>query len=107
VWWSHLSFLQQINPIFHHNVAKGKYYITASCGHFSRTIDDAKIFEQTPGGPVPFLLLDGHHSHLEVPFLDYIFNDHKWFVCIGVPYAMHYWHRGWLMTDIIPLINFA
>jgi hypothetical protein len=75
---------------------------------------------------------------LEVPFLDYVFDErHKWFVCIGVPYATHYWqvadsselngtfkmylteakevhflakppgHRGWTMTDIIPLVNYA
>jgi molybdopterin converting factor small subunit len=103
-----------------------------------KTIDDAGVFERTPGGPVPFLLLDGHHSRLEVPFLDYIFDDkHKWFVCIGVPYATHYWqvadsselngtykmaltkgkevhflakppgHKGWSMTDIVPLVNYA
>jgi hypothetical protein len=103
-----------------------------------KTIDDAEVFDRIPGGPVPFLLLDGHHSRLEVPFLDYIFNDdHKWFVCIGVPYATHYWqvadsselngtykmaltkgkeahfrakppgHRSWSMTDIIPLVNYA
>ena len=70
--------------------------------------------------------------------MNYIFDDaHKWFVCIGVPYATHYWqvadssklngtykiyltkgkelyflakppgHKGWSMTDIIPLVNYA
>jgi hypothetical protein len=103
-----------------------------------KAIDDSGVYERVPGGPIPFLLLDGHHSCLEVPFLDCIFSeDHKWLVCIGVPYAMHYWqvadsselngtykmeltrakeahfqakppgHKGWSSTDIIPLVNTA
>jgi hypothetical protein len=103
-----------------------------------KAIDDLEVFERTPDGPMPFLLLDGHHSRLEVPFLDYIFDEeHKWYVCIGVPYGTHYWqvadsselngtykmaltrgkeihfnakppgHKGWAMTDIIPLLNYA
>jgi hypothetical protein len=40
----------------------------------------------------PFLLLDGHHSRFEIPFLDYIHNkDHEWVCCIGVPYGTHIW----------------
>jgi hypothetical protein len=40
----------------------------------------------------PFLLLDGHHSRMMLPFLDYINNpNHKWFTCFGVPYATHLW----------------
>lgn len=43
-------------------------------------------------GKTPFLLLDGHHSRLELPFLDYIFDkSHEWSVCIGVPYGTHLW----------------
>jgi hypothetical protein len=40
----------------------------------------------------PFLLLDGHHSRMMLPFLEYI-NDPKtkWFTCFGVPYATHIW----------------
>jgi len=39
-----------------------------------------------------FLLLDGHHSQMMLPFLEYI-NDpeHKWVGCFGVPYATHVW----------------
>ena len=44
---------------------------------------------------LPFLLLDGHQSRLELPFLQYINDEkkegHKWMVCIGVPYATHFW----------------
>jgi len=36
----------------------------------------------------PFLLLDGHGSRFELPFLDYIVDPtSKWTVCIGVPYG--------------------
>ncbi len=40
----------------------------------------------------PFLLLDGHHSPMMLPFLQYV-NDprHKWYCCFGVPYATHVW----------------
>ena len=40
----------------------------------------------------PFLLLDGHGSRLEMPFLQYINNpeDH-WVVCLGVPYGIALW----------------
>jgi hypothetical protein len=41
----------------------------------------------------PFLLLDGHGSRLELPFLQYVNTslEHKWVVCIGVPYGTSYW----------------
>jgi hypothetical protein len=40
----------------------------------------------------PFLLLDGHGSRFQLPFLDYITAEEtKWTVCIGVPYGMHVW----------------
>jgi len=43
----------------------------------------------------PFLLLDGHGSRFELPFLDYIRNDEtKWKVCIGVPYGTNLWQVG-------------
>ncbi|MFN9982628.1 MAG: hypothetical protein ACK53Y_22055, partial [bacterium] len=84
----------------------------------------------------PFLLLDGHHSRMMRPFLEYI-NDpeHKWVACFGVPYATHVWQvadasslngcfkieltkakRKYLQhrskpkfepTDIVPLVNMA
>lgn len=43
-------------------------------------------------GVKPFLLLDGHHSQFEVPFLEYIHDDnHAWVACIGVPYGTQWW----------------
>ena len=58
-------------------------------------IDGHGVFPRVPGGPTPFLLLDGHGSRLEVPFLKYI-NDttHKWVVCIGVPNGTSIWQVG-------------
>jgi hypothetical protein len=53
-------------------------------------LDDLNVFNQTIAKS--FLLLDGHHSRMSLPFLQYI-NDtkHHWLVCFGVPYATHVW----------------
>jgi hypothetical protein len=58
-------------------------------------LDELKLFPRVPGGPNPFLLLDGHGSRFELPFMVYI-NDPQttWFVCIGVPYGTSYWQVG-------------
>jgi len=57
-------------------------------------IDSYNVFERTEGLS-PFLLLDGHGSRFEIPFLDYITNkDHEWQVCIGVPYGTSLWQVG-------------
>jgi hypothetical protein len=54
-------------------------------------MDARKLFERDTGNS-PFLLLDGHHSRLNLSFLEYISNpDHLWRVCIGVPYGTHVW----------------
>jgi hypothetical protein len=40
----------------------------------------------------PFLLLDGHHSRMMQPFLEYINEPaHKWHCYFGEPYTMHIW----------------
>ena len=43
----------------------------------------------------PFILLDGHGSRLELPFLKYVNTpeDH-WVACIGVPYGTALWQVG-------------
>ena len=48
-----------------------------------------------PGVPIPFLIVDGHQSHLDPMFVNYI-NDqrHTWKVCLGVPYATTLWQVG-------------
>ena len=55
------------------------------------TIDHYKVMNRSEG-KLPFLLLDGHGSRFELPFLEYITDaDHKWMVCIGVPYGTSLW----------------
>lgn len=57
-------------------------------------LDKQACFDRSNGSK-PFLLLDGHHSRLELSFLDYIVDpDHEWVVCIGVPYGTHLWQVG-------------
>jgi hypothetical protein len=54
-------------------------------------MDSLNLFDRSDGIR-PFLLLDGHHSRFEIPFLDYIHNkEHEWVCCIGVPYGTHIW----------------
>ena len=54
-------------------------------------MDKLGLYENEDGQR-PFLLLDGHHSRFELPFLQYIMDkEHWWTVCIGVPYATHLW----------------
>ena len=51
-----------------------------------------KVFSRVGGRRWPFLLLDGHGSRVELPFLNYI-NDgaYPWVVYIGVPYRTALW----------------
>ena len=52
-----------------------------------QTLDYHGIFDRSTGR-MPFLLLDGHGSRFELPFLNYVTDtDHPWKVCIGVPYG--------------------
>jgi hypothetical protein len=56
-----------------------------------QSIDSHDVFDRSNGNK-PFLLLDGHHSRLKLPFLRYINDDnHPWTVCLGVPYGTHLW----------------
>ena len=59
-----------------------------------QTLDSYNIFNRT-NRVKPFLILDGHKSRLELPFLQYINTpkDH-WVVCIGVPYGTALWQVG-------------
>ena len=59
-----------------------------------QTIDSNKLFPWNDGVK-PFLLLDGHGSQLELPFLNYINNPaNHWIACIGVPYGTSLWQVG-------------
>jgi hypothetical protein len=54
-------------------------------------MDSFNIFDRSNNNR-PFLLLDGHHSRLDLPFIDYIRGTgHEWITCIGVPYGTHKW----------------
>ena len=58
------------------------------------TLDHIGVFDRSEG-KIPFLLLDGHGSRIQLPFLEYINNpDHLWCVCIGVPYGTALWQVG-------------
>jgi hypothetical protein len=40
----------------------------------------------------PILILDRHHSQMDIEFLEYVNQlEHKWYVCLGVPYRTHKW----------------
>ena len=58
------------------------------------TLDVMKVIPRNDNVK-PFLLLDGHGSRLELPFLNYINTpeDH-WVVCLGVPYGTALWQVG-------------
>jgi len=58
-----------------------------------RHIDTCLEWDRTEA--TPFLLLDGHGSRFELPFLDYVNSpETKWTVCIGVPYGTNLWQVG-------------
>mmetsp|Transcript_25354 Transcript_25354/g.42135 ORF Transcript_25354/g.42135 Transcript_25354/m.42135 type:complete len:173 (+) Transcript_25354:316-834(+) len=60
-----------------------------------KRMDNLDLFPRVPDGPLPFLLLDGHGSRLQLPFLKYI-NDpsHIWKVCLGLPNGTALWQVG-------------
>lgn len=113
--------IPQENNMFHEdNYGKGKYFPGPPKCHFRgkevpcyvthspkgsitstiltdvlRHIDRIDVFPRGETNPTPFLLLDGHGSRLEVPFLSYVNNPaHKWVVCIGVPNGTSIWQVG-------------
>lgn len=58
-----------------------------------KQFDDGIVTRQE--GVTPFLLIDGHQSRLDHTFLSYINNEnHKWRVCLGVPYGTSLWQVG-------------
>ena len=73
---------------------KGSITSTILKGMLER-LDSLNIFPRGPDKPLPFLLVDGHGSRLELPFIEYI-NDpaHKWKVCLGLPYGTSFWQVG-------------
>jgi hypothetical protein len=58
-----------------------------------KKMDKCECFDRADGID-PFLLLDGHGSRFELPFVEYIHGDDGWTVCIGVPYGKSLWQVG-------------
>jgi len=57
--------------------------------------DKNNVFPRSPGGPTPFLFVDGHNTCFDPRFLEYIDNtNHWWNVCFGVLYATSLWQLG-------------
>ena len=57
--------------------------------------DGIDLFPRVDNGPIPMLIVDGHQSRLDPLFVEYINNrNHKWKVCLGVPYATTLWQVG-------------
>jgi hypothetical protein len=57
--------------------------MTALLAEMLKKMDDMELFDRSDGID-PFLLLDGHGSRFELPFVEYIHGDREWTVCIGV-----------------------
>ena len=55
-------------------------------------MDRFNIFPRVPGGPLPFLLFDGHGIRLQLQFLRYTNQpDHPWIVCLDLPNETTLW----------------
>jgi hypothetical protein len=64
---------------------------TQMLANMLKKIDNYEIFDQSTGFKL-FVLLDGHHIRMGLPFLDYINNPgHEWCCCFGVPYGTRLW----------------
>ena len=62
-----------------------------------KTLDKLEVFPRSTDDnhPKPFLLVDGHQSRLQLPFLQYINEpEDNWVVCLGVPYGTALWQVG-------------
>ena len=63
-----------------------------------KTLDKLEVYPRSStdnNHPKPFLLVDGHQSRLQLPFLKYINEpEDNWIVCLGVPYGTALWQVG-------------
>ena len=58
-------------------------------------IDELGILPQKEGGLCPFLIFDGHGSHIGLEFLKDMNNKaYRWYVCLGMPYRSVFWQLG-------------
>jgi hypothetical protein len=59
------------------------------------SMDSLNVFSGARGGPLPFLLLDGHESRFQLPFMQRLDDEErKWKVCIGVQNGAAHWQVG-------------
>ena len=59
-------------------------------------MDSFDLFPRVTGGPLNFLLIDGHVSRLQLTFLRYMNHpDHPWIVCLGLPNGTELWQVGY------------
>jgi hypothetical protein len=66
--------------------------ILAKC--FKR-MDTLGRFPRSPDLPNPFVILDGHGSRLQLPFLNYISEEsHQWHAILGLPNGASKWQVG-------------
>ena len=57
-----------------------------------KSLNNLGIYHRDDNHPKPFLQLNGHQSHFQLPFLQYINQpEDNWVVCIGVPYGTALW----------------
>ena len=60
-----------------------------------KTLDTLEVYPRSDGHPKPFLLVDGHQSRLQLPFLRYNNEpENNWVMCLGVPYGTALWQVG-------------
>jgi hypothetical protein len=67
--------------------------MSALLAEMLKKMDDLELFDRSDDID-PFLLLDGHGSPFELPFVEYMHGDREWTVCIGVPYGTSLWRVG-------------
>jgi len=60
-----------------------------------RSLDRLEAHQRGEGMPNPALLLDGHGSQLDEPFVECIMGeDHCWHAFVGVPFGTGLWQVG-------------
>ena len=73
---------------------QGGYHVRAIEANARKDVQ-FQLFPRVPGDPLPFLLLDGHGSRLQLSSLRYMNHlEHPWIVCIGLPNGTALWKVG-------------
>lgn len=57
-----------------------------------KNFDKLDLFPCSENSPPPFHIVDGHHCHMSLQFIEYTNDkDHVWRVCFVVTYAASLW----------------